>query len=112
MIAVLEKNYSAPALTLPSYLLSQYITKVQVFSSHRPQAFKILKYLVAIGVIRSLNGLINLYSLNHGTSDTYNWNQEIAIVTSGSDGIGRRVAILLAARGVKVAVLDIQPLKY
>lgn len=33
-------------------------------------------------------------------------------MTGGSDGIGQRVSLLLAERGVKVAVLDVQPLKY
>ena len=34
------------------------------------------------------------------------------LLTGGSDGIGQRIAMRLALRGVKVAVLDIQPLKY
>jgi hypothetical protein len=33
-------------------------------------------------------------------------------VTGGSDGIGKVVVGLLAERGVKVAVLDVQPLTY
>ncbi|PGH08888.1 hypothetical protein GX51_00945 [Blastomyces parvus] len=109
---LIKSTALAPSLTLPLYLLSQYTAKGRAVAADRPKALKALKYLLAIGLVRSLNGLINRYALNHGTSDTYTWNQEIAIVTGGSDGIGRRVAILLAARGVKVAVLDIQPLKY
>ncbi|KAK2811344.1 hypothetical protein FQN50_002221 [Emmonsiellopsis sp. PD_5] len=102
----------APSLTLPLYILSQYTQKGQAIASARPQALKTLKILLAIGLVRSFNGLINRIALNHGKSDTYNWKSEIAIVTGGSDGIGRRVAVLLAEKGVKVAVLDIQPLKY
>ncbi|OJD13733.1 hypothetical protein AJ78_05845 [Emergomyces pasteurianus Ep9510] len=109
---VLKSTALAPSLTLPLYLLSKYTARGQAVAANRPKALKALKYLLAIGLARSLNGLINRYSLNHGISDTYDWKQEIAIVTGGSDGIGRRVAGLLAARGVNVAVLDIQPLKY
>jgi len=49
---------------------------------------------------------------NNWVSDTYNWNQEIVVVTGGSDGIGRSVVQLLAERGIKVVVLDIQPPKF
>lgn len=50
--------------------------------------------------------------INNGVSDKYDWENEIAVVTGGSDGIGKKVALLLAERGLKVVVLDIQPLKY
>jgi hypothetical protein len=49
---------------------------------------------------------------NNWTNDTYDWSKEIVLVTGGSDGIGAQVVNLLAERGIKVVVLDIQPLKY
>lgn len=49
---------------------------------------------------------------NNWVSDTYNWDKEIAVVTGGSDGIGMKAVMLLAERGIKVVVLDIQPPKY
>jgi NAD(P)-dependent dehydrogenase (short-subunit alcohol dehydrogenase family) len=55
---------------------------------------------------------MNHRAVNNGVSDKYDWENEIAVVTGGSDGIGQRIALLLAERGLKVAVLDIQPLKY
>ncbi|PGH06674.1 hypothetical protein AJ79_06458 [Helicocarpus griseus UAMH5409] len=109
---LIKSTALAPSLTLPLYLLSKYTAKGQDLAASRPQAFKVLKYLLAIGLVRKVNGWINNYALNHGTSDTYVWKSEIAVVTGGSDGIGRRVTLLLAARGIKVAVLDVQPLKY
>ena len=36
----------------------------------------------------------------------------MAVVTGGSDGIGKLVVQLLAEKGLKVAVLDVQPLKF
>jgi len=45
-------------------------------------------------------------------NDTYDWAKEIVVVTGGSDGIGAIVVKLLAERGIKVGVLDVQPLTY
>ncbi|KAL1638851.1 hypothetical protein SLS58_008556 [Diplodia intermedia] len=39
----------------------------------------------------------------------WNWPEEIAVITGGSDGIGSHVAEGLASHGVKVAILDVQP---
>ena len=36
----------------------------------------------------------------------------MVVITGGSDGIGAAIVRLLAERGIKVAVLDIQPLQY
>lgn len=49
---------------------------------------------------------------NNWVSDSYNWNKEIVVVTGGSEGIGMKAVMLLAERGIKVVVLDIQPPKY
>lgn len=50
--------------------------------------------------------------MNNWRSDTYDWGREVVVVTGGSDGIGALVVQLLAERGIKVAVLDVQPLTY
>lgn len=50
--------------------------------------------------------------VNNWTSDKYDWDREIVVVTGGSDGIGKIVVQLLAERGIKVAVLDVQDLTY
>lgn len=49
---------------------------------------------------------------NNWVNDKYDWRREIVVVTGGSDGIGGIVVRLLAERGIKVAVLDVQPLTY
>ena len=40
------------------------------------------------------------------------WDKEVAVVTGGSDGIGKNIALLLAEKGVKVVSLDIRPPTY
>lgn len=47
--------------------------------------------------------------MNNGISDQYDWNREVVVLTGGSNGIGKQVADLLGYRGIKVAILDIQP---
>lgn len=49
---------------------------------------------------------------NNWQNDTYDWTKEVVVVTGGSDGIGKIVSLLLAERGVKVAVLDVQELTF
>lgn len=44
---------------------------------------------------------------NYVTDGTWDWTQEIVVVTGGSSGIGWNITSRLAARGVKVIVLDI-----
>lgn len=101
-----------PTLTVPLLLLSQYTSKGREIAQNRAKALKTLRILVALGLTRWTSNWLNRRVLNNGVSDKYNWNKEIAVVTGGSDGIGQRVSLLLAERGVKVAVLDVQPLKY
>jgi NADPH:quinone reductase-like Zn-dependent oxidoreductase len=49
---------------------------------------------------------------NNWSQDTYVWSREVVVVTGGSDGIGKVVVHLLAEKGIKVAVLDVQELTY
>lgn len=109
---LIKKTAFAPSVTLPLLFLARYTSKGQNIAHDRPGAFRALKALVALGLARWVNKWFNRRALNNWTSDKYVWNKEIAIVTGGSEGIGQRIATGLAIRGVKVAVLDIQPLKY
>jgi NAD(P)-dependent dehydrogenase (short-subunit alcohol dehydrogenase family) len=42
------------------------------------------------------------------TSSKWNFPDEIVVITGGCGGIGKSIATLLSARGIRVAVLDIQ----
>ncbi|WEW57896.1 hypothetical protein PRK78_003363 [Emydomyces testavorans] len=108
----LKKTVFSPSLTLPLLLIAQYTDKRPGYESWRSGAIRTLEVLVSVGLLRWLNGWYSRRTLNNGVSDKYNWNAEIAIVTGGSDGIGQRTVLLLAARGLKIAVLDIKPLQF
>jgi len=73
-----------------------------------------LKWVVALGIVRKLNRWLNSIALNNwqiwSSSSKWIWNQEVAVVTGGSSGIGAEIVKALKRKGVKVAVLDIQPL--
>lgn len=74
----------------------------------------ILKAVFALGVVSRLNKRLNKIALNNWTiksqKDKWVWNWEIAVITGGSSGIGLEVVKNLLKKGVKVAVLDVQPL--
>lgn len=93
-----------PALTLPLLLLSY-------FTSHEV-VLQRLKFLFYCGIARWLNGVLNARVLDNWKSSSYEWEKEIAVVTGGSDGIGKHIALLLAEKHIAVAILDIQPLTF
>ena len=65
-----------------------------------------------IGLARLLNNFLSRRVQNNWTSSEYNWDKEIAVITGGSNGIGKHIALLLAEKGVKIASLDIQQPTY
>ncbi|KAF2744489.1 dehydrogenase/reductase SDR family member 8 precursor [Sporormia fimetaria CBS 119925] len=75
---------------------------------------KALKNLLVVGLITKVNKQLNKVALNawRFKSDKARWNLngEVAVVTGGCSGIGLLIVKGLWKRGVKVAVLDIQPL--
>jgi NADPH:quinone reductase-like Zn-dependent oxidoreductase len=71
-----------------------------------------LKYLAGWGLATTANAWLSNVVKNNWSSDTYEWSREVVVVTGGSDGIGKIVVQLLAEKGIKVAVLDVQELTY
>jgi NADPH:quinone reductase-like Zn-dependent oxidoreductase len=71
-----------------------------------------LKHLAAWGLLNRANSWLNDAVTNNWTNDAYVWSREVVVVTGGSDGIGKIVVQLLAEKGIKVAVLDVQDLTY
>jgi short-subunit dehydrogenase len=110
--ALVGKTLLAPSLTLPLLLLARYTSQGAAISESRPKTFRVLKIFVTLGLIRWINQWLGRRARNNWTTDKYVWNKEIAVITGGSDGIGKQIATRLALGGVKVAVLDVQPLKY
>lgn len=73
-----------------------------------------LKWLCAIGLVKHVNSWLNSLATNgwsiRSDANRWVWSKEIAVVTGGCGGIGEVVVNGLIQRGVKVAILDVQPL--
>lgn len=73
-----------------------------------PGTLKTLKYLLIIGAVRQANKVLSSLVLNNWESASWDWKNEIALVTGGAGGIGYHVAVGLARHGITVAVVDVQ----
>lgn len=65
-----------------------------------------------LGLANAISSYLTRGVLDNWTSDKYDWNKEIVVVTGGSGGIGGEIVKLFAERGIKVAVLDVIPLTF
>jgi all-trans-retinol dehydrogenase (NAD+) len=77
---------------------------------------KTLHYLHITAIAIRINDRLNQWALNgwqwRPSKDNWVWSWEIAVVTGGCSGIGKEVVLGLVEKGVRVAVLDIQPLPH
>lgn len=48
---------------------------------------------------------------NHNEDQTWDWSKEVVLLTGGSQGIGAKIASMLAERKVKVVIVDLHPPK-
>ena len=112
MVNLLKLTAFNPALTLPIFLLARYTQQGNSLASEHSNAFKHLKTLLGLGLFNTASTWLSNRVINNWTSDKYDWNREVVVVTGGSDGIGKIVVQLLAEKGIKVAVLDVQDLTY
>lgn len=75
---------------------------------------KYAKYVFILGVAARINRYLSRWAENRWKAGddkgNWKWPNEIVVVTGGSNGIGALVSKMLSNRGVKVAVLDVQPL--
>jgi 3-oxoacyl-ACP reductase-like protein len=73
-----------------------------------------LKWLLALGILRKANRVLNDWADNKwlwkNDLSVWDWKNEVAAITGGSNGIGAMVVKDLVAKGMKVAVIDVQPL--
>ncbi|KAI4146843.1 MAG: hypothetical protein LQ341_001961 [Variospora aurantia] len=100
------------SITLPIYLLSLYTQTGQKLVSGHDTALSRVKLFVYAGILRWINNFLSNSALNNWNNSKYDWDKEVAVISGGSDGIGKSVALLLAEKGVRVAILDIQPLTF
>ncbi|KAJ9145239.1 Dehydrogenase reductase sdr family member 8 [Coniochaeta hoffmannii] len=112
LFRLLGRTAFNPALLLPLLLLTRLTKRGEDLSILHPTAYRRLRLLFYLSLARWLSNLHSRRVVNNKVTDTYDWPNEIAVVTGGSGGIGGHMARLLAEHGLKVAVLDIQPLTY
>lgn len=114
--AIQSPFFSGPLLAALLYAPEELTAKVL---QHVPPSINIqttitvLKVLFGIGVVKTLNRGLSSMAANSwrvSAAKGWNWPNEIAVVTGGCSGIGHSVVKGLTARGVKVAVLDVQAL--
>ncbi|KAJ5866539.1 hypothetical protein N7534_001092 [Penicillium rubens] len=105
----ISRSLLDPWKLVPIVALAQYTAQGRDIAKTRPNLEKALKALTALALINRLGNWLDRRTLNNSTSDPYDWNREVVILTGGSNGIGRRIAELLGARDIKVAILDIAP---
>ncbi|KAK7179621.1 short-chain dehydrogenase/reductase, partial [Paraphaeosphaeria sporulosa] len=100
-LSTAPSSYGAPTLLPLSSARSMLLARV-------------LKWVLAGCLVLEINSLLNAWAENRWmlTNDksSWQWDKEFAVVTGGSHGIGAAVVNQLTSHGVKVAVLDIQPL--
>jgi len=112
VLKIIRNTALNPKLLLPLLLLVKYTKKGQDWAVLHPKAYSRLKKLLVFSLIRCINRYFSRGVLNNWVDDKYDWSKEIVVITGGAGGIGGQVVQLLAERGIKVVVLDIQPLTY
>jgi all-trans-retinol dehydrogenase (NAD+) len=106
---------SAPLLIFLAKAPPALQSKVLPQNLNRARIIKFLTWSVALGLGAQINSILTSWARANwiwgkGRGKEFGadgWGQELAVITGGSNGIGALVAKKLAARGIKVAILDI-----
>ncbi|KAJ4303701.1 hypothetical protein N0V90_002602 [Kalmusia sp. IMI 367209] len=101
-----------PFITVPLFLAARYTSQGSLLASEHGTVFRNLKALLTLSVLGFISDKLDNAVINNWKGDTWDWKKEVVVVTGGSDGIGKSIVLLLAEKGIKVAVLDVQTLTY
>ncbi|KAF5624253.1 retinal short-chain dehydrogenase reductase [Fusarium tjaetaba] len=101
-----------PALLFPLVLFARLTKKGQDLSILHPNASSHLKTLFYVALARWASGWWSDKTRNNWADDKYDWKREVVLVTGGAGGIGGRIVKLFEEMGVKVVVLDVQPMSF
>lgn len=102
-----------PLVTLPLLLLARFTQRGENLRILHQKAFARVRLLFLVGLARWLSGWYSSRVMNNWTADQYDWRgREVVLITGGSGGIGAHVVRFLSEKGVKVVVLDIQPMTF
>jgi len=108
----IKKTALNPAVTLIFILLARYTKRGSDLSILHETAYSRIRKLFYFGLVRWASSYLDARALDNGTTDVYNWDKEIILITGGAGGIGGHVVRLLAERGIKVVVMDVIPMTF
>ncbi|CZT11256.1 related to a retinal short-chain dehydrogenase/reductase [Rhynchosporium agropyri] len=108
----IKKTALNPAFTLAFLLLARYTKQGSDLAILHETAFSRIRKLFYFGLARWASNYLDRGVLDNWTSDTYDWNKEIVLITGGAGGIGGEVVKLLAEKMIKVVVLDVIPMTF
>lgn len=100
-----------PKITVPLLLLLTQTSAGQTFAASNisGQWLRRLKIAAVLGFLSKANNLLSWGALNNWKRDSYNWTQEVIVVTGGCGGIGEKIVrdLVERAKGAKIVVLDL-----
>ena len=115
-LRLIERTALNPAMLIPLAVLAQCTPLgrrlVPTTAASATTTRRLGGGLLVFALVRWISGLYSDVVRNNWARDKYDWPREVAVVTGGAGGIGGHIARILADRGVKVAVLDIQPMTF
>lgn len=101
-------------LRAPQHVLEQTLQRASLPPDYDlTAATTVFKVIFGLGLTRAINRKLSSMAANSwrwGPAPGWNWPKEIAVVTGGCSGIGLAIVRKLRAKGIRVAILDIQPL--
>lgn len=105
----LQRTIFSPVKTTALLIAAYKTQQGQALAQQHPKALRVLQFLTFLSILRRFNAYLNRRVLDNAVDDPYDWTREVVLLTGGSNGIGRQIALRLARRGITVVILDIQP---
>lgn len=112
VLQLLRRTALNPTFLLPLVLLARYTKRGRNLSILHPTAAGRLKALFYFALARRVSAWLSEKARNNWVNDRYDWSREVVLVTGGAAGIGGSIVRFLDEQGIKVVVLDVQPMTF